>query len=502
MTGSTDRPIRGAVRHTLIYGVGNASVAILGLILVPIYTHHLAPAEYGLLALVLALYGFLGRIYDLGMTNAVARVYFDVRSKDQGVSQEVKEMATTSVAFLAVYALVLSGLLWSMAGPLARLMGTGESGPALIRIIAFTLLTDAAAIVPLTLIRMQERTAYFVAATSLRFMAALILNIWFVVYLGWGVGGILLGGALTSGALLLFMAPEIRSWLTPRLSKTLLRELLSFGLPFLPVPLCIWAIDYSDRYILERGASIEEVGWYSLGHKLAQVVQLAVTAFSMGWAPLRYQVYEREDAREIYRTLTTYFMVVCGTMVVGLGLFSRQIVALVAPEEYSVAAGVVAPLGTAYLLYGLFVLMVTGMGVTKRTGPMAVIAVTGAVVNIGLNLLLIPRFGMYAAAGTTVLANGVLVWGSWYFSQKVYPIPYDWRAMAKLGGLMAGFFALDWLLFLETLGLQGLVGAAGLFTLFLVLLRVVELVTASDLQRAMEWGRAMTSRAGSGTVDP
>ena len=109
--------------------------------------------------------------------------------------------------------------------------------------------------------------------------------------------------------------------------------MLAFGLPFFPVLLSIWIIDASDRYLLEVFTTREEVGQYSLAYRIAQVMQIAVAAFSLGWAPLRYKIYERADAGGVYRSLTNYYVLAASLLAVALAVFAREIVSLVCARE-------------------------------------------------------------------------------------------------------------------------------------------------------------------------
>jgi O-antigen/teichoic acid export membrane protein len=322
--------------------------------------------------------------------------------------------------------------------------------------------------------------------TTSRLAVALLLNVLFVAFLNWGVAGILLSSAITSGALLLVLLPEYARRLGGRISGRVLRNMLAFGLPFLPVPLGMWIIDFSDRYLLEILASREQVGYYALSYKLAQVVGIAVLAFGAGWAPLRYRIYEREDARTLYRKVTSYYVVATAALVVLVSLLAHETVSLVAPEDYAPAASVVPMLAASYGFYGLFVLMVTGMGVTKRTGPIGWVAVAGATVNVGLNLLLIPHFGMLAAATTTLIANALLAAGAWHFSEQVYPIPLDWGPMAKILLLGSSFVVLDFL-FQPTGLAAGLILAVALVASFCALAVLLGAVQRDDLLAGRTW---------------
>jgi len=153
---------------------------------------------------------------------------------------------------------------------------------------------------------------------------------------------------------------------------------------------------------------------------------------------------------------------------------------IVAPPSYASAAGVVPLLVLAYGLQGVYYLMVTGMGVTKRTVPMAWIAAAGAVVNVGVNLVLIPAFGMKGAAASTVLAYCVLVGGSWWASQRVYPIAYDWPRMAQVTGIAVAVVAAVAIISPSGLAAQTLWALAGWLT-FLVLLVTTGAIDRHDV---------------------
>ena len=480
--GGAQRPTRDVVRHTLVYGSGYISIAVTSFVLVPVYTHHLSPSEFGLLALMLVFYGLLTQVYDLGLTQSVGRFFFD---DSGGRSASLPNVRTTGLAFALGYGGLLTAVLCLSAGTWADLL-TGDSGHAdLVRIVAATLYAEALAMVPLTIIRMQERSGLFVAITVSRFVATLSLNILFVVGLGLGVRGVLMGNAIAAGLVLLLLLPQYRSVFQGHPSRDLLRQMLSFGLPFFPVLLSGWLIDASDRYLLELFRSRAEVGYYGLAYKIAQVMQIAVLAFSMGWAPLRYRIFARPDAPDVYRRLTTYYVLAAGVLGVGIAVFAREIVALVSPPSYAPAADVVPLLVLAYALYGLYIMTVTGMGVTRKTAPMAWIGATAAVANIGLNLILIPPLGMQAAAATTVLANVVLAAGGWYYSNRVYPIPFEWTRVAQvvaLAALVVGAAAL-----VSPGGTAaGIAWATLAWAVFLAALVVTKTVRREEVQAARE----------------
>jgi O-antigen/teichoic acid export membrane protein len=483
-------PLRSLGRHTLIYGSGYVATAAVSLILVPVFTHAFTPSEYGLLALMLVFYGLGKQVYDLGFTNSVARFYFD-ESADHAAA--LRQMQATSLAFLTLYAGTLTASLWIFSTHWSHLLTGSDGHGDLIRIVSLTLLAETLSIVPLTVIRMQERSGLFVAMTLLRLVSSLGLSILFVVVMDWGVRGALLANTIPAGVilvvLLLLEAGNLRAW--P--SESLLRQMLAFGLPFFPVLLCGWVIDAADRYLLQVFTTRAEVGFYSLGYRFAQVMQLGVAAFMMGWAPLRYRIYEQPDAKAVYRRLTTSYVVVASLPAVGLALFADELVDVVAPPSYAPAADVIPLLVLAYTLQGVYYLMLTGMGVTKRTAPLVWIAALGAAANIGINLLVIPAFGMKGAAATTVLAYAIMIAGSWYASQRVYPISYDWRRMGQVTALAVAVVVASNVIAPSGLAAQSLCGL-GAWLVYIALLIRTHAVDKGEVDKARGLARSWVLR--------
>jgi O-antigen/teichoic acid export membrane protein len=488
------RPLGSLIRHTLVYGSGYVTMAAVSLVLVPVYTHHFSPSEFGLLALMLVLYGLMKQVYDLGFMNSVARFFFDTREHAHGEGS-LHQMRSTSLGFLAAYGGLLTVGLWALAEPCSDLLTGSRDHADLVRIVAITLYAEALSIVPLTLIRVQERSGVYVLITTARFVVTLVLSVLFVAQLDWGVRGALLGNAIPAAGVLLLLLPDYRLATKATPSLGLLREMLAFGLPFFPVLAAAWLIEASDRYLLELLTGREEVGWYSLAGRVAQAMQIGVAAFAMAWTPIRYRVYEGADAPGIYRRLTSQYVIVAGVVTVALAAFAQEIVAIISPPSFEPAASVVPVLVLAYALYGLYLMMVTGMGVSKRTRPMAWIAGAAAAVNVGLNLLLIPRWGMHAAAATTVLANAIMVAGTWYYSQRAYAIPYDWVRIAKVGILSS--FAIAASLLVTPSAPVAAVGSALLILLaFIATLVVTGTVSGGELAAARGWIRQARLRVG------
>jgi O-antigen/teichoic acid export membrane protein len=478
------RPIRELVRHTAIYGLGSVGASLISFVLIPVYTRYLGPEEYGVLALLLLAHAVLSRVYDLGLTNAVGRFYFDYQGPT--AARALGEMVSTTLIFLAAYGGLATAVVWASAPSLASVLAGDPRLAGLVRIVGVSLLFEALAVPALTLIRMEERSTLWVAVSVMRVSGALLLNVYLVAFARLGVAGVLVSQALVNTLVFVVTAVPLARCTPLAFRPHVLRKMLAFGLPFLPVLLGILVIDLSDRYFLQRLRSTAEVGVYALGSKFGQVTMIAVGAFSLGWAPLRYRIFERADAKEVYVRILNLFASAAALGVVLMSVFGDEIVRLTTTPPFFAGARVIPFVCASYALYGVHLLVATGMGVTKRTLGLTTAVAAAAGLNVAGNLLLIPPYGMMGAAVATVIAYVALVFWTDRASRRVYPIEYEWGRVFAIAAAAAGVIVADRLLQPDEVLSGSLLGAVLLLT-FVGLLTWAGGVRTADVRAVRSW---------------
>ncbi len=425
-------------QHSAIYGLGNIASSIMSFLLVPLYTHSLTPAEFGVYSLLITAYSLLGVVVDFGLTNSLARYYFNENPDitPEALAHDRQTLVSTAVVMSSGLAFITGVALFCLAPWIANdLLNRAEQAP-FVRLLAATLVFRGITTAPLIYLRVTERPMVFTILTSGQLLIFLALNIVLLTHFHLGVGGILtsllISTAFYALGLLVSIAPDLK----PRVGREIGRELLVFGLPFLPVLVMMWVIDLSDRYLLERFTTMTEVGIYSLGYKFGQCMTFVVTAFTLAWAPLRFKMLKLADPQTLYGRIATFYLAGAGCVWLVLALTADGIIAVTSPPEFTKASIFIAPVAMAYLIYGLFVLAVTGLGVAKNATSLPLIAVAAAVLNIGLNIFFIPRFGAIASAYATIAAYIALTLGSLWASHRLYPIHYEYRKMALIFAAM------------------------------------------------------------------
>jgi O-antigen/teichoic acid export membrane protein len=446
--------------QSLVYGLGNVSSALIAFLMLPIYTRRLTPDEFGTYSVMLTAMAILAVFADLGMTNAVARFYFDAVAADPGGSP--RRLVATAIALSLAASGVLAGCCYWTADEIASSVFRQPAYAPLLRIVALITLFRGLATVPMIILRVTGRAVTYALANVGQTATFLVLTLVFVSTLDLRVEGALYGYVggylLLAGVGLASVASQLRS----RPQAETARDLLRFGLPFLPVLVLTWVVDFSDRYLLERLTSSREVGLYSLGYRFGQVMSLAVTAFTMSWAATRFQILSRSDARQVYARIASVYIALAGGLCLAVSVVSPWIIRAISGPEYHDASSYVLPVALAYLLYGLFVLAVTGLGVTKQTGGIVAVSGAAALVNVVLNLTLLPIWGAIAAAWSTAVSYLVMAGGGLVLSQRHYWIPYEYRTWGLLFGAIVACATVTTLTAGSPPALSALAGAASI----------------------------------------
>lgn len=434
---------------------------VIAVALLPLYTRYLSTEDYGVAEVLFSAVVFASIIVRFGLIEAILRFYY---REDEDPDKVVASTFAGLFWFSTLGALVAL----PFAGPLSELL-VDESAPDLMRIAIGGLWVLTMWEFMLTLFRLEERARAFFVTTILNVIAAIALTVVLVVGLDEGARGLLLGSYLTGG---IFVAALILlQWrqLSLRFDRALLRRLFRFGLPTMPAEVSLYALNFVDRLIILRSVGATEAGLYSLGVKFAQAVNVLVRGFQLAWPPLAYSIRDDEEARRTYATVVTLFVAGCAFVVLGLWLFSRWIVRALAAPDFFDSYEVIGLIGTAVTLYALYLVLVVILGRTGRTEFNLPAALGALVTNVVLNLVLVPPLGI-VGAGLALVASYVVVLGLMYgFTQRLFPVPYEWGRLLRVVVAVAALVGLAELL-VPTDGLDGLLLRTVLFVAYPLLL--------------------------------
>ncbi len=161
---------------------------------------------------------------------------------------------------------------------------------------------------------------------------------------------------------------------------------------------------------------------------------LMLTAFRLAWPAFAYSIEDDGEARRTYAYVLTYVTLVTTWVATALALLSPWIVQWIAAPAFEESSRVVGPLAFSAVAFAGYIVVAIGVGRAKRTQFNWVVTGAAAAVNIGLNLILIPPYGMMGAAIATIAAYAVMFVGMVWWSQRIYPVAYQWRRVVTAAG--------------------------------------------------------------------
>jgi O-antigen/teichoic acid export membrane protein len=472
------------LRGSLLYTVGSIVPRIGIFLLLPIYTIGMGPADFGIFSLMLSLAGLLTILYRLGLDGALLRFHFEVDSRRTAV------LYWTIATITLAAGLILSLLIGTVAAPI---FSTVFAGVALVPYgwlaIGIAFLT-AFQYVPTTWFRAVEKPGRVIVFGFLTFGAGALVTLWLVLGLHLGaVGGLL--GQLASGVVVMTVTVAVLLRRRPAgLDRDIAEEGLRFGLPLIPHSIAGWVLNLSDRWVigltigLAAAAAQRQIGIYSLGYQLGQVVAVVAISLNTAWVPFFYVRGEHVRGPDLLREITTLSVGALAILTVMVGVLAPEVVAVLAPKSWgsgaSVAAVVTPLVAVACLVQGFYFMAVSPIFLQRRTAVLPLFTLAAGALNVGLNILLIPAIGVVGAGWSTIAGYALLAAGTVWYARRTYPVRFDGARLAGQLVVVAAAIAAATTITVPGLILGGIVHTAiGVLAAGIIALIVVR-----------PWGRA------------
>jgi O-antigen/teichoic acid export membrane protein len=425
--------VKKLIKHTFslsgIYALGDIFVKGIRFLLLPVYTAYLTPNDYGILAIAFVVNNISIAVLSLGLNGAAFKFYYDLKGQ-----QRKRFYGTLWLFFLTVPVVTL--LLFELAGKgfCGHLITKVPYDPYLRMALWLSFLMVAFTNFCCELLKASERAIAYVLINAGQSILVIGLSIWLVVGLRKGAQGALLAQLFGVGAMSCICIFILWKYISLGVDLPSLKKALLFGLPLMPHFLAHWVLGASDRVILERYVPLSEVGVYSVGYLIGSMMIIFATACNNAMLPLfgRAKPCGYSELRMLAR-ITTYYILVLTFVGLCLSLFSKEMVLLFTTDSYNKAASIIPWIVLGYFFMGLYCIPMNAIvQITGNSKSIPLFTVTAALLNIVLNILLIPRIGMIAAALTTATSYFLMFVGVFFLAYKIVRLPYEYYRILKI----------------------------------------------------------------------
>lgn len=427
---------RQLLRDSATYGVSNVLSRGVAILLVPLYTRVLSTADYGVIDLLGAATVLVNLTIALEISQGLVRYFADSPS-----AEDRKAYASTALWFtVAVYsAFVILSL--GLSGVIDQVLLNGSGQIEVIRLAIVSVWVSGVFSLVQNQLRWELRAVDYAAVslifTAVSVAASVILVLVFQIGVLGVVGGQLLGHCVGLLAGLIATRKSFRR----QLDTQKLAAMLRFSLPMVPSSVGVFVSVYVDRIVVGQVMTLGDVGLFGIGYRVASLVTLLMVGFQGALTPLVYARYREpetpQEIARIFRLFSAGALFLC----LALGTLAPELLRLATVPDFYEGALVVPLLAPALLLSSMYI-FAPGLGIAKKTSWFAAINLVAAGINVTLNLLLVPTFGIVGAATATLVTASASFAAYMVISQRLYRVPHEWRRLGlatvvtiALGGL-------------------------------------------------------------------
>ena len=442
-------PIKALAGQTVIYGLGTIVPRLLNYLLTPFYVRVFVSGEYGQISELYAWIALLLAILTFGMETT----FFRFSQKDD--SSRVFNNAETIVLLITAAFLVLYGFFYKSFAELIHY----EFNSHYVLLLGIIVAIDAAAAIPFAMLRKENKAGRFSLIKTTNVLTNIFFNILFLVIIPeksmmiaeniFGTNTSLLIWVFISNILasllnLILLSPQL-SKLKLRLDKDLIVPMLKYSFPILLISLVGMINEVADKILIKylvtvpdaemladmntnaNSYAMQQLGIYSANFKLGVLMTIFIQMFRFASEPFFFSHAKDRNAPALYAKVMTYFVIFCLIIFLGVMFYMDILQHFVGRNgsDYREGLRIVPIILIANMLYGIVFNLSIWFKLSDKTYYGTIIAVIGSVITLLCFFILIPEIGYMGAAIAHLACYSVMMLVSYFWGQRVMPIPYQ-----------------------------------------------------------------------------
>lgn len=400
-------------KNTIIFSIGNFGSKIINFFLVPLYTNVLTTAEYGTVDLMTVLTTVIVPIISLNISEAVMRFSMDKDTK--------KENILAIGLLIAIISSIISLLLIPIFG-LFKITSNYSI------LIAIYMLTYSSSLILLCYIRGIEKLLDYSIISIVQTATIAILNIIFLVKFKMGIRGYILAYTIAyfETTILCLIRGSVKSTIKKfKIDKILLKDMLKYSILLIPNSLMWWIMNSLDRIMVTSMISVSANGVYAVSYKIPSILTALTTIFNQAWMFSAVKEKDSKDKDEYTNNVFKSLSICVTTVTIILLVILKPLLKIYVGSDFYYAWMYVPPLliGSSILTLGTF--LSNEYTVHKYSKGFLYSSLIGAISNLVLNYLLIPKIGVLGAAIATCISYIIVYIFRCFDTKKYIKINYN-----------------------------------------------------------------------------
>ena len=428
--------------------LSSMSLKLVKLFILPIMTYYLSPKDFGIIASIKMVQGFLLLLYNPGIISGTTRLFYDTEDEN-----ERKSLIGSSLLFFLSFSTIIA-LVLILTGNLFfdKIFNEFELYPyGIIAIIMSILIQPKRLWSALLTFQFKVKKIAFISVFQM--IIEVSISLYLVTIILFGVEGRIIG--MITGIFFLFITSLITIIKYTEgnfkfYSFKKIKEILKFSLPLAPAIWAYSALDIADRFLIERYIGLDSLGIYSIAYILSSMPLFFSVGFRKMWNPIFYENMNTKNyssVNSLIKAFVIFNSLICSFLI----LFSEEIVFYILSKDFSNAKIIIPWVTLGVFFLGLLPISSSFISYEKKFHKISMNAAISAVINIIINIILLPRIGILGSAIATFIAYvfyfalNLFVVGELFFkvsSLKIFVLP-----ILILSTSLVAYYNLDFTLF-------------------------------------------------------
>lgn len=434
-------------RQTSHYTIGNILATFAALISFPILTRMLTVEEYGLMALITSSLGLLVAFGKCGLQHSVLRFYSETRAGsspwhlEQYYATAIYGMAILGAAVTCLWLIIITMLPESLLNderlrPLLYLTAT----------LIFVRVNESSI---LNILKAREQSGILATFTVLKrygVLATVVVTLYFISQDLFGVFGATIVAEVTGVIVVLYLLRKSVTLNVRRYSNTMLRAMMAFGIPMIATEVSGVVLNIGDRYVIQAFLGAGDLGIYAAAYNLSEYIQaILVVAMVSAVMPMYLRIWEDEGADKTIKFINStmhFYFVVSIPIVAGLSVIGPDLLAFLASGKYESGAKIIPWVISAMLLEGSSIFLGAGLYIKKQGFTLAGLVAAAAIINLAMNLFMVPALGIEGAAISTLASSALLAIAIFLLARKNVAVSIPWLQIIKIAAISYSMYLL------------------------------------------------------------
>lgn len=396
-----------------IYIMTSIIAQLINLFLIPIYTKNLTTSQYGEYNIIISVQSLISIFITFGIYSGFKRFFNEYKDKNK--------LKNITLTFSIICSIVL-GMIIRLFFDFPNSQNYIDGNKCVNYIILNSAITGIISVYE-SYFAMQYKAFKSSIISIANMTMKTIFSVYLIIILKKGVIGALQGQLLGS----LFILMVLMLWDIKNIKfiihKKELKKMLKFSVGLIPGNASAWVLTLIDIYFIKSMINLKAVAIYSMAYKIGMFIEpVFINPFSTAFIPYKFKIYKDKDGKEKIKEVLKYFNFISWFCILGLSIFSKMFIRILSTQEYIQGFRIVPIIAFSYYLYGLGDFYCIGFQIANKTIIDSVILIFAAIINIGLNIVLIPQIGIYGAAISTVLSYLFTNIMYYIFGKKYYKL--------------------------------------------------------------------------------